>query len=424
MPPKLLWLVVLSMLSAASNAQIYKWVDDDGTVRFSDKPPAGVVPTESAKLANNKDLAPRSSQLQTTPVRVAVDNVEGVENYVLYLDDSTWGDLTLGDYNLLAVQDSAWLRLNDGYVVEFDLGEISARTHKIKSGTKKLKVDQARVIENDLFFFNFADSALDVYDTDSGNYQQYKLRGERAYELNSYGELDKDVYSKGAENVIHRHRFEKMGSNWDVSHVDEELTQGPIALGPYAIANVGEHFLYNYSAYRPRSGEKRCLFELYDASHFLHRSIGNEDIGVGEDLSCRIAASDEREAWLILRNSYSNQVSNIAVFNVEDRSWHLIEANQENAPSGTQEIILTDDYAYYSQCEKLIRMDRRTHAVRALDMKRHRKERLGHCVYDMVLRDDHLYFSPFRRREGPTEPIYLYKLPINLFDTVASDVGS
>ncbi len=68
------WLVLLSLIvvfSINANAQIYKWVDKDGSVRYTDTPPPNSV-KKVTTISNKKDPAvsapqPKSDALKTAP---------------------------------------------------------------------------------------------------------------------------------------------------------------------------------------------------------------------------------------------------------------------------------------------------------------------------------------------------------------------
>ncbi|WP_034639252.1 DUF4124 domain-containing protein [Chitinilyticum aquatile] len=47
------WLLLLCVLAAGAQAQIYTWKDEKGVVHYSDQPPAGK--TSQAKVVNTKD---------------------------------------------------------------------------------------------------------------------------------------------------------------------------------------------------------------------------------------------------------------------------------------------------------------------------------------------------------------------------------
>lgn len=70
----LLWglSLVLALASATSHAEIYKWKDKNGVVRYSDIPPPSNVPHESlGKKANKTPAAvetPSASELEGAPV--------------------------------------------------------------------------------------------------------------------------------------------------------------------------------------------------------------------------------------------------------------------------------------------------------------------------------------------------------------------
>ena len=55
---KLLWVMLstLALLSMSANAEIYKWKDTNGVIRYSDIPPPSNVPHES--LGSHKTVAP------------------------------------------------------------------------------------------------------------------------------------------------------------------------------------------------------------------------------------------------------------------------------------------------------------------------------------------------------------------------------
>jgi len=54
-------ILLLAMTSVSANAEVYKWKDKDGTVRYSDVPPSGTTqyePLKAKKPANGSIAAP------------------------------------------------------------------------------------------------------------------------------------------------------------------------------------------------------------------------------------------------------------------------------------------------------------------------------------------------------------------------------
>lgn len=67
-----LW-VLLSLISVSASAQLYKWVDKDGTVHYSDKPPPASAKQEK-KLNIRNDPAPATTGAeQAAPAKSYVE---------------------------------------------------------------------------------------------------------------------------------------------------------------------------------------------------------------------------------------------------------------------------------------------------------------------------------------------------------------
>jgi len=67
-----LW-VLLSMISVSASAQLYKWVDADGKVHYSDKaPPANAKQEKKLNIRNEPAPAPATAE-QAAPAKSYVD---------------------------------------------------------------------------------------------------------------------------------------------------------------------------------------------------------------------------------------------------------------------------------------------------------------------------------------------------------------
>ncbi|HVS25853.1 MAG TPA: DUF4124 domain-containing protein [Burkholderiales bacterium] len=77
--PRLLSLIILSLLSGVvASADVYKWVDSDGTVHYSDQPPPGAVKEQS--LSNKSGTPPGSSG--ASGAGNAAPNAAGPKTYI------------------------------------------------------------------------------------------------------------------------------------------------------------------------------------------------------------------------------------------------------------------------------------------------------------------------------------------------------
>ena len=77
--PRLLSLVILSFLSGVAFAGgVYKWVDSDGTVHYSDQPPPGAVKEQS--LGNKSETPPGGSGTPST--ENAAPKAAGPKTYI------------------------------------------------------------------------------------------------------------------------------------------------------------------------------------------------------------------------------------------------------------------------------------------------------------------------------------------------------
>jgi len=68
---KSLWLLILTLaaLPIVASAEVYKWKDKDGTIRYSDVPPSGTTqfePLKAKKPANGSVAAPVASDTKTS----------------------------------------------------------------------------------------------------------------------------------------------------------------------------------------------------------------------------------------------------------------------------------------------------------------------------------------------------------------------
>ena len=77
-----LWVIILALatLSTTVNAEVYKWKDKDGTVRYSDVPPSGTTqyePLKAKKPANGSVAAPVTSEAKTSDKSVKTTDASG-----------------------------------------------------------------------------------------------------------------------------------------------------------------------------------------------------------------------------------------------------------------------------------------------------------------------------------------------------------
>ncbi|WP_426369037.1 DUF4124 domain-containing protein [Pseudocolwellia sp. HL-MZ7] len=61
--------IVLAVLSEPATSEIYKWVDENGKVHFSDKPPA----TDNVETLDEQELADRTSSYTNVSIDSAVN---------------------------------------------------------------------------------------------------------------------------------------------------------------------------------------------------------------------------------------------------------------------------------------------------------------------------------------------------------------
>jgi len=77
-----LFLVMVLMLPILAQAEIYKWKDSNGVVRYSDTPPASNVPTESLRTRKviNTPAPAVAAKPAISPEAAAIKRQEDAEN--------------------------------------------------------------------------------------------------------------------------------------------------------------------------------------------------------------------------------------------------------------------------------------------------------------------------------------------------------
>ena len=109
----MLWTTLLLACATPCHAEIYRWVDEQGKVQYSDQPPQSDVASESIDLADSKTKAQKTAPAGSliTTDSVVSEQIQGVENLVIHFDS---GPLAKSYYRmnhiLVAIEDSVWVQ--------------------------------------------------------------------------------------------------------------------------------------------------------------------------------------------------------------------------------------------------------------------------------------------------------------------------
>ena len=367
-----LWMTLLLVLASSSNAQIYRWEDEQGNVRFGDKPPREGVEAELIETAPKQPISHTdfSAPVLTKTTTVVADRVGGVENFTIRLDNPPFIRGTgQSIYDFIARGDSVWMISDGGRLIEVDTVEQTARTHRFSNGADQLSTRSTRFLDDRIVLLNSSDDSLDVFDLDSGDYESHDIETEpRRHLLSVFGQADRPFYAYYHEGAVHR--FELRVESQKLRLI---TAAHPLKRSPSQIANSGDSTLYMF-AKRKRSARNKCLLEFYDSDHANPQSFSNKEIGIPVNWGCYILAADEKEVWLQATFSgtyalYGSPRARTLVFSVKDRSWREFEATADGRPFGFAGFkTLTDDYAFFTGCRVLHRFDRESKLVSSLDL--------------------------------------------------------
>lgn len=367
-----LWMTLLIVLAISSNAQIYRWEDEQGNVRFGDKPPADDAKAELIETKPNQPFSQTdlSVPVLTKTTRVVADRVDGVENFTVYRDNPPFvnGTGSWFHYEFVAFDDTVWLNADD-HLIEVNTVEQTARTHKFSNGADRLSTRSTRFLADRIALLNSSDYSLSVFDMSSGDYESHELaNAPRRFLIPIFGKADRPFYAYYHEGAVHR--FELRVESQKLRLI---TAAHPLKRSPSQIANSGDSTLYMF-AKRKRSARNKCLLEFYDSDHANPQSFSNKEIGIPVNWGCYILAADEKEVWLQATFSgtyalYGSPRARTLVFSVKDRSWREFEATADGRPFGFAGFkTLTDDYAFFTGCRVLHRFDRESKLVSSLDL--------------------------------------------------------
>ena len=395
---------LLLIVSFSSNADVFKSTDNDGSTYYGDNPPNSLKAYKS-KITKKRVRSELHSKITYVDVKKAVAN--GINKYVLHANtkiDRGWANgLSLSDNSIWVAFENSIIKFDITNEVSMEYAPYGLANHL------KLSTHYFQVLNSQLIFLgqaaNYPLSSLHVYNTNNDTYKELPLNT-KLYNLIHYDDRFDDGLFLDQNNTLIQGALTS-DHNKLIRLKELKYTKDSGNNSINELSTNQDAIWYAYSSYN------ECSIGFYNKNNGVLSSFSKEDIGLSYKARCGRVVADEKEAWVSSRKGDSITYS---IYNIKNATWkHLTEAKNKITLNGG-EFEMHGDYIYYTNCGKLIALNKRSKVASKFIIDQFEESPLHHyCITSFKIYKNNAWILKIESYKSKPVPV-LYKVPLGLIN--------
>lgn len=393
---------LLVLCGSLAAQEVYKWTDEDGNIRYGDKPPAG---TESVAGVTKLAGTTESESITKTAVKVATSEEGGITRNVLYANEQ-FSSHSQVPSRIVVSDDVLWLTFKDS-VLTFDPRTRTSTKYQFDRIERGLSGQYMEVLGDNFVFFqkdrDRSNSAFHVYSHVSDFHNEIPIATTPTNII-----FYDDKYNDGlfaflyAKKLLIQYTFANgFGDTSAVSEVVRPVDGDVSGIHGLSTNTNGIWFLSGH--------RKDCALGFHGKRSNAVRRFNSDEIGLPSSNGCSTLAADDDEVWVTSRAN--RRSSTFSIYDIKNDSWELIEKSANGIALNATPLQMDSESVYYNSCEKLVAIDRTSRLAKVLRIDRDDPDNPHtSCISVFKLHDTDLWALVFETENHRDYPV-LYKIP-------------